>query len=136
MKQADPTQGQDPTSVQAQNMAENEVPAAKDTNNMQVLGGNTESQVNEGEQDLGIPEDQTFRTLQDDNYRTAIDDDEQDNTIQFGNTVTQLFLSRSIRVHITEVDCLSFTQILQYYLQAYLPPSHADVYSQIQGMAQ
>ena len=66
----------------------------------------------------------------------AIDDDEQDDTIQFGNPVTQLFLSRSIRVPITKVGCLSFTQMLQDYLQAYLPPTQADAYLQIQGMAQ
>ena len=66
----------------------------------------------------------------------AIDDDEQDDTIQFGNPVTQPFLSRSIRVPITEVGCLSFTQMLQDYLQEYPPPTHADAYSQIQGMTQ
>ena len=76
------------------------------------------------------------RASQDDNYQTAIDDDEQDNTIQFGNLVTQLFLSRSVRVPIIEVGCLSFTQMLQDYLRAYPPPSHADAYSQIQQMAQ
>ena len=62
--------------------------------------------------------------------------DEQDDTIQFGNPVTQPFLSRSLRVPITEVGCLSFMQMLQDYLHAYLPPSQADAYSQIQGMAQ
>ena len=36
MKQADATQGQDPTSVQSQNMEENEVQDAEDTNDMQV----------------------------------------------------------------------------------------------------
>ena len=55
---------------------------------------------------------------------------------QYSNPVTQPFLSRSIRVPITEVGCLSFTQILQDYLHAYQPPSQADTYSQIQGMAQ
>ena len=65
------------------------------------------------------------------NYRTAINDDEQDNTIQFGNPVTQLFLSRSIRVPITEVGCISFTQMLQDYLHAYPPPMQTDAYSQI-----
>ena len=74
--------------------------------------------------------------MQEDNYRTAIDDDEQDDTIQFGNPVTQPFLSRSIRVPITEVGCLSLMQILQDYLHAYSPPTQADAYSQIQGMAQ
>ena len=57
MKQADPTQGQDPASVQDQSMEENEVPDAKDTSDMQVQGGNTDSQVNEEQQDPDIPED-------------------------------------------------------------------------------
>ena len=64
-----------------------------------------------------------------------MDEDEQDDTIQFGNPVTQPLLSRSVRVPITEVGCLSFTQMLQDYLRAYPPPSHADAYLQIQHMA-
>ena len=72
MKQADHIQGLDPTSVQAKNMEENEVPVAKDTNDMKVQGGNTDLQVNEGEQDSDIPEDQTSRASQEDNYQTAI----------------------------------------------------------------
>ena len=76
------------------------------------------------------------RASQDDNYQNAIDDDEQDNTIQFGNLVTQPFLLRRVIVPIIEVGCLSFTQMLQDYLRAYPPSSHADAYSQIQQMAQ
>ena len=102
MKQADPTY------VQAQDVEENEVPVAEDTSEQQVQVANTDSQVDDEQQDPDIPEDQTSRTSQDDNYQTAIDDDEQDNTIQFGNPVTQPFLSRSVRVPITEVGCLSF----------------------------
>ena len=52
--------------------------------------------------------------------------------MQFSNPVTQPFLSRSVRVPIIEVGCLSFTQKLQDYLRAYPPPSHADAYLQIQ----
>ena len=66
----------------------------------------------------------------------AIDENEQDDMIQFGNPVTQPFLSRSVRVPIIEVGCLSFTQMLQDYLRAYPPPLHADAYLQIQQMAQ
>ena len=51
-------------------------------------------------------------------------------------TQLQPFLSRSVRVPIIEVDCLSFTQMLQDYLRAYPPLSHADAYLQIQHMAQ
>ena len=96
----------------------------------------TDSQHNDKECDPDIPDDQTSKASQEDNYHTAIDDDEQDNTIQFGNPITKPFMSRSIRVPITEVGCLSFTQMLQDYLHAYLQPSLADAYSQIQGMAQ
>ena len=45
-------------------------------------------------------------------------------------------LSRSVRVPIIEVGCLSFTQMLQDYLRAYPPPLHADAYLQNQQMAQ
>ena len=68
IKQADPTYGQDPTYVQAQDMEENEVPVAEDTSKQQVQVANTDSQVDEEEQDPDIPEDQTSRALQDDNY--------------------------------------------------------------------
>ena len=68
MKQDAPTQGQDPTSLQAQKMEENEVPDAKDTSDMQVQAVNTGSQVNVEQQDSEIPEDQTSRASQDNNY--------------------------------------------------------------------
>ena len=84
------------------------------------------------DQDPVIPDDQTSNASQDDNYHTAIDDDNLGNTVQFGNPVTQPFLSRSIRVPTTEVGCLSFTQMFQDYLHAYPPPSQADALSQIQ----
>ena len=106
----------DPTYIQAQDVEENQVPVAKDTSKQQVQVANTDSQVEEEQQDPDIPEDQTSRVSQDDNYQSAIDDNEQDSTIQFGNPVTQPFLSRSVRVPITEVGCLSFTQMLQDYL--------------------
>ena len=63
MNQADPTQGQDPTSVQAQNVEENKVPVAGDTSYQQVQVGNTNSQVNYEQQDPDIHEDQTPRVL-------------------------------------------------------------------------
>ena len=88
------------------------------------------------EDDPNMPEDQTSKVSQEDNYHTAIDDDDHDDTNQFGNPITQPFLSRSIRVPITEVGCLSFTQMFQDYLHAYLLPSQADSYYQIQQMAQ
>ena len=110
MKQADPTD------VQAQDFKENEAPVVEHTSEQQVPVANTDSQVDEEQQDPDILEDQTSRASQDDNYQTAINDDEQDDIIQFGNLVTQPFMSRSVRIPITEVGCLSFTQMLQDYL--------------------
>ena len=92
----DPTPGQDSESLQVQNMEENEAPDAKDTSNTQVQDDDTDSQVNGEQPDPDIPDDQTSKVLQEDNYQTAIDNDEQDNTIQSGNPVTQPFLSRSV----------------------------------------
>ena len=83
-----------------------------------------------------MQDDQTSKASQDDNYCTAIDDDDLDNTVQFGNQVTQPFLSRSVRVPTTEVGCSSFTQMFQDYLHGYPPLSQAEAYSQIQEMAQ
>ena len=56
--------------------------------------------------------------------------------VQFGNSVTQPFLSRSDRVPTTEVGCLSFTQMFQDYFHEYPPLSQADAYYRIQEMAQ
>ena len=123
----------DPINVQTQDIEENTKLLEVDTNEQQAQVANTDSQVNEEPE---IPDDQTSRASQDDNYQTSIDDDEQDDTIQFGNLVTQPFLSRSVRVPIIELGCLSFIQMLQDYLRAYPPPSHADTYLQIQQMAQ
>ena len=97
MKQADPTD------EQVQNIEENNVPVAEDTSEQQPQVANKDSQVDEEQQDPDIPEDQTSRASQDDNYQTAINNDEQDDKIQFSNLVTQPFLSRSVRVPITEV---------------------------------
>ena len=88
------------------------------------------------DQDPAIPDDQTSKASQDDNYCTAIDDVDLDDTVQLGNPITQPFLSRSIRVPTTEVGCLSFTHMFQDYLHAYPPPSQADAHSLIQEMAQ
>ena len=88
------------------------------------------------DQDPAMHDDQMSKASQDDNYRTIIDDNDLDDTIQFGNPVTQPFLSRSVRVPTTEVGCLSFTQMFQGYLHEYPPPSEADTYLQIQEMVQ
>ena len=126
----------DPINVQTQDIKENTKPVEVDNSKQQAQVTDTDSQVDKQQQEPDIPEDQASRASQDDNYQTAIDDDEQDDTIQFSNPVTQPFLSRSVRVPIIEVGCLSFTQMLQDYLRAYPPPSHATAYLQIQQMAQ
>ena len=68
MKQVDPTPDQNSESLQAQNMEENEVPDAEDTSDMQVQDDDTDSQVNGEQPDPDIPDDQTLRALQEDNY--------------------------------------------------------------------
>ena len=135
-KQVHSTQDQGSEHLQAQNIGEIEVPEVQDTIDTQIQDDGADSQLNDEEHNFDIPDDQTSKASQEDNYHTAIDDDEQDDTIQFGNPITQPFLSRSIRVPIAEVGCLSFTQMLKDYLHAYLSPSQADAYSHIQGMAQ
>ena len=70
-----------------------------------------------------MQDDQTSKASQDDNYHTTIGDDDLDDTVQFGNPVTQPFLSRSVRVPTTEVGCFSFAQMFQDYLHEYPPPS-------------
>ena len=42
---------------------------------MQVQDDDTDSQVNGEQPDPDIPDDQTLRASQEDNYHTAIDDD-------------------------------------------------------------
>ena len=131
VKQVHIIQDQDSKSLQAQNIGEIKVPEAQDTIDTQLQDNGTDSQHNDEECDLDIPDDQTSKASQDENYCTAIDDDKHDDTIEFGNPITQLFLSRNVRVPITEVGCLGFTQMLQDYLHAYPPPSQADTYLQI-----
>ena len=131
----------DPINVQNQDDEENVESAEIDANEQWAQVITKDSQAEEvqqepNQQDSEILEDQIARASQDDNYQTAIDEDEQDDTIQFDNPVTQPFLSRSVRVPIIEVGCLSFTQMLQDYLKVYPPPTHADAYLQIQEMAQ
>ena len=106
-------QDQDPKSLQAQNKGETEVPDIHDTSDTQIPDDGTDSQLNGEEGNPDIPDDQTSKASQENNYHTAINNDEQNDTIQFGNPITQPFLSRSVRVPITEVDCLSFMQMLQ-----------------------
>ena len=109
----------DPINVQTQDVEENTDLVEVDASEQHTQVAITDSQVDEEQQEPEIPDDQTSRASQDDNYQIAKDDDEQDDTIQFGNLVTQPFLSGSVRIPIIEVGCLSFTQMLQDYLKAY-----------------
>ena len=129
------TQQVEPTNEQNQDVQENAELAEVDASEKQVQAVNTHSQVEEDQQEPEIPEDQTSQASQDNNYQNAKDDDKQDNKIQFCSLVTQPFLSGSVRGPKKEVGCLSFTQMLQEYLRAYPPPSHANAYLQIQQMA-
>ena len=126
----------DPINIQNQYVEENTESAEIDASEQRAQVITMDSQAVEDQQESEIPEDQISRASQDDNYQTAIDKNEQDDAIHFGNLVTQPFLSRSVRVPIIEVGCLSFTQMLQDYSRAYPPLSHADAYLQIQQMAQ
>ena len=68
MKQVDPTPGQGSESLQAQNREGNEVPDADDSSDMQVQDDDTDSQVNGEQPDPDIPDDETLRASQEDNY--------------------------------------------------------------------
>ena len=98
INQVHPMQDQDSESLQAQNLGETEVPDTQDTSDTQIQDEGTDSQLSGEVCDPDIPDHQTSKASKEDNYHTAIDNDEKDNIIQFGNPVTQPFLSRSIRV--------------------------------------
>ena len=127
--------------IQDQNTGDIDDGTVPDIISIQIDDGGTDSEnshedyVSNGQHPI-MQDDQTSKASQDDNYCTVIDDDDLDDTVQFGNPVTQPFLSRSVRVPTTEVGCLSFTQMFQDYLHEYPPLSQADTYLQIQEMAQ
>ena len=88
INQVNSMQDQDSESLQAKNIGETEVPDAQDTGDTQIQDDSIDSQLNGEECDLDIPNDQTSKASQEDNYHTAINDDEQEDTIQFGNPIT------------------------------------------------
>ena len=127
--------------TEAQNTEDPNERTVLDSINSQIEGDGSTPENNDhdyisDDQDPAMQDDQMSKASQEDNYCTTIDDDDLDDTIQFGNPVTQPFLSRSVRVPTTEVGCLSFTQMFQGYLHEYPPPSQADAYLQIKEMAQ
>ena len=118
---------QEDQNTEAQNTGDPYEKAVQDSIGSQIEEDGTTPE-NDGDdyisddQDPAMQDDLTSKASQDDNYHTAIDDD-LDDTVQFGNSFTQPFLSRSVRVPTTEVVCLSFTQMFQEYLHEYPPPS-------------
>ena len=142
IKKVDTQEDQNTGSTEAQNTGEVDERAVPDSidSNIEEDGTTPENDGDDyisDDQDPTMQDNQMSKASQDDNYRTAInDDDDLDDTVQFGNPVTQSFLSRNVRVPTTEVGCLSFAQMFQDYLHEYPPPSQADTYLQIQGMAQ
>ena len=143
IKKVTAQQDQNTGPTEGQNTGDTEERAVPDLNGSQIeengtTPDNDRDNYISDEQDIdpAMQDDQTSKASQDDNYRTAIDDDDLDDIIQFGYPVTQTFLSRSVRVPTTEVGCLSFTQMFQEYLQEYPSPSQADTFLQIQEMTQ
>ena len=106
--------------TEAQNTGDIDERTAPDLTGSQIEDDGTNPESNgddytSDDHDPTMQEDQTSKASQDDNYCTAIDDDDPDDTVQSGNPVTQPFLSKSVRIPTTEVDCLSFTQMFQDY---------------------
>ena len=58
----------DPTNIQAQDVKENDEPVEEDISEQQAQVAYTDSQVDEEQQNPDIPEDQTSRASQGDNY--------------------------------------------------------------------
>ena len=140
LKQVHSPEDQNIGLTEAQNIEDTNKRAVLDSIDSQIEDDGSTPENNDhdyisDDQDPAMKDDQMSKASQDDNYHTTIDDD-LDDTIQFNNTVTQPFLSRSVRVPTTEVGCLSFTQMFQGYLHEYPPPSQADTYLQIQEMVQ
>ena len=76
----------DPTNIQNQDVEENAESAEVDASEQQVQAANTDSQVEKDQQEPDqqeseIPKDQVSQASQDDTYQTAMDDDEQDDSI-------------------------------------------------------
>ena len=141
IKKVDTQEDQITGPTEVQNTGDTDERAAPDLIDSQTEEDGTTPENNgddhiSDDQDPMMQDDQTSKASQDDNYHTAIGDDDLDDTVQFGNPVTQPFLSRSVRVPTIEVGCLSFTQMFQGYLHEYPPLSQADAFSQIQEIAQ
>ena len=134
-KKVDTQEDQNIGPTEVQNTGDTDERAVPDLNGSQIEENGTTPDNDRDDymsydQDINpaMQDDQTSRASQDNNYHTAIDDDDLDDTVQFGNPVTQPFLSRSVRIPTTEM--------FQEYLEEYCSPSQADAFLQIQEMAQ
>ena len=143
MKKVDIPRDQNTGPTEVQNTSDTDERTVPDLNGGQIEDNGTtpdndsDDYISDGQDiNTAVQDDQTSRASQDDNYCTVIDDDDPDDTVQFGNPFTQPFLSRSVRVPMTEVGCLSFTQMFQVYLQEYPSPSQAEAFIQVEEMAQ
>ena len=109
-KKVDSLRGQN---TEVQNTSDTDEREVQDLNSGQIEdnGEDGDDYIPDGRDiDNVVQDNQMSRASQDDNYHTAIGDDDLDDTVQFGNPVTQPFLSRSVRVPTTEVGCLSFVK--------------------------
>ena len=98
MKTVNQIDGQDIGPTEVQNASDSDEPNVPDTNN----GQNEEDGIQEAEEndntsdseesDDTVQEDQTSRESQDYNYHSAINDDDLDDTVQFGHLVTEPLL--------------------------------------------
>ena len=70
IKQVNIIQDQDSEPLQAQNIGETEVLDTQDTSDTQIQHDGTDSQLNDEERDPDIPDDQTSKASQEDNYCT------------------------------------------------------------------
>ena len=108
-RQVYPSEDQNVGPTEAQNIEHINERAVLDSIDGQIEEDGSTPENND--QDPAMQDERMFKASQDDNYHTAIDDD-LDDTIQFGNQITQPFLSISIRIPTTEVGSLRFTQML------------------------
>ena len=110
IKKVDTQEDQNTGPTEVQNTGDTDERAVPDLNGSQIKENSTtpdndrDDYISDDQDiDPAMQDDQMSRESQDANYHSAIDDDDLDNIVQFGNPVTQPFLSQSVRVPTTEV---------------------------------
>ena len=104
VKKVDTQEYQNTGLTEVQNTGDVDERAVPGLNGSQI-GENGTTSNNDGDdyisddQDINpvMQDDQMSKASQDDNYHTAISNDDLDDTVKFGNPVTQPFLSRSVK---------------------------------------